>query len=780
MTWLAASIAAVIVVGAGLAVQFASSGRGPSQRGNPTADPVAAFVGSESCADCHETEAQLWRGSQHKHAMDHATETSVLGDFNDASFDYAGVRSHFFRKDGRFLVETDGPDGALATFEIGYTFGVDPLQQYLVEFSDGRLQALSIAWDSRPKEKGGQRWFHLYSNEAIGHNDILHWTKLNQNWNFMCAECHSTGVHKNYDAANDRFATTWAEISVGCEACHGQGSRHVRWAEDRQSWWPFGKGDDPSMGLLVRFDERSGVSWHQHPITGLPERGAAPQILRREIETCGLCHARRGALSEDWVPGRWLSETHAISTLDRGLYEADGQMLGEVYNYGSFKQSRMFAAGVTCSDCHDPHSAALRVPGDGTCSQCHAADRYATATHHHHDGADPPLDCASCHMPVRTYMAIDRRRDHSFRIPRPDVSAKLGPPNVCTDCHTDKSAEWAASAVERWYGPDRKGLQTYAEAFHAAWSDQPEAERLLAAVAADRGTPGMVRASALTELASHLTPANIDLARAGLADPDPMVRIGALDMLENAPPEQQWTLGSPSLSDVVRGVRIRAASLLASIPSTQLSVAERERFERAASEFIAAQRLNADRPESRAELGHFLARRGLVDEAEAEYRTALNLSPGSSPAAINLADLYRERGRDGEGESLLRRALAVSPQDAALHHALGLTLMRLKRPGDAIEELRRGAELDPDQARYAFVYAIGLQSSGRADDAMTVLEKSLALHPGDRDLLMALITFNRDAGSIKTALEYAERLARIVPANPDLARFIEDLRAQAK
>jgi len=781
MTWIAASIAAVIVVGGGLAVQFASNDGDPSPPANPPADAVAAFVGSETCADCHRTEAQLWRASQHKHAMDHATETSVLGDFNDASFDYAGVRSRFFRKDGRFLVETDGPDGALATFEIGYTFGVDPLQQYLVEFPDGRLQALSIAWDSRPKENGGQRWFHLYPNEAIGHDDILHWTKLNQNWNFMCAECHSTGVHKNYDAANDRFATTWAEISVGCEACHGQGSRHVRWAKDRQSWWwPFGKRDDPSMGLLVRFDERSGVSWQQHPTTGLPERGTAPQILRKEVETCGLCHARRGALSEDWIPGRWLSDTHAVSTLDRGLYEADGQMQGEVYNYGSFKQSRMFAAGVTCSDCHDPHSAALRVSRGATCLQCHAADRYAAETHHHHAGADPPLDCGSCHMPARTYMTIDRRHDHSFRISRPDVSVKLGIPNACTDCHTDKSAEWAASAVERWYGPRREGHQTYAEAFHAAWSGQPEAEQLLAAVAADAGTPGIAKASALTELASHLTPANIDLARAGLADPDPIVRIGALDMLENAPPELRWTLGSPSLSDEVRGVRIRAAVLLASIPTTQLPLVERERFEHAAAEFIAAQRLNADRPEARAELGNFLVQRGLVDQAEVEYKAALDLSPGSSPAAINLTDLYRQRGRDGEGESLLRRALAASPQDAALHHALGLTLVRLQRLGDAIEELRRAAELDPDQARYAFVYAIGLRSSGRADEAMTVLKASLALHPGDRDLLMALINFNRDARNTKAALEYAERLARIVPADPDLARLIEVLRAQAK
>jgi hypothetical protein len=273
---------------------------GLSQTGQETGTvDFCGVVGSETCAGCHRAHAELWQTSQHKHAMDHATDKSVLGDFADATFDYYGVKSRFFRKDGKFFVETDGPDGKLAVFEVKYTFGIDPLQQYLVEFPDGRLQALSLAWDSRPKEQGGQHWFHLYPNEDIKHDDILHWTKLNQNWNFMCAECHSTGVRKNYDAANDRYHTTWAEISVGCETCHGQGSRHVDWARDQKSWWPFGKHEDKSKGLAVRFDERSDVAWQQDPRTGNPQRNFAPSILRKEVETCGLCHARRAEFSEE-------------------------------------------------------------------------------------------------------------------------------------------------------------------------------------------------------------------------------------------------------------------------------------------------------------------------------------------------------------------------------------------------------------------------------------------------------------------------------------------------
>src|SRR5208283_3123515 len=343
----------------------------------------ARFVGSESCAGCHAKAYGAWQSSHHAHAMQHASAETVLGDFAQARFRYAGIESIFFRRDGKFFVHTDGADGKLADFEIKYTFGVDPLQQYLVEFPDGRLQALPLAWDGRPQDKGGQRWFHIYPNEEINHDDILHWTKLNQNWNFMCAECHSTGVRKNYDAAKDRFATSFAEISVGCEACHGQGSRHVDWAHARDRAWPFAKGEDPKMGLLVRFDERRGIAWTINAKTGNAERNFTPALLRKEVETCGLCHARRGVFSQDWIPGRELSDTHAVSPINRGLYQADGQMLDEVYNYGSFKQSKMFAAGVTCSDCHEPHGAALRAPGGDVCLQCHAADKYAGVAHRH-------------------------------------------------------------------------------------------------------------------------------------------------------------------------------------------------------------------------------------------------------------------------------------------------------------------------------------------------------------------------------------------------------------
>jgi tetratricopeptide (TPR) repeat protein len=742
---------------------------------------VAKFVGSKTCASCHRAEAALWRGSQHKHAMDHATDKSVLGNFNNTSFDYYGVHSRFFREDDKFFVETDGPDGKLATFEVKYTFGIYPLQQYLIEFPDGRIQALSIAWDTRPKEQGGQRWFHLYPNENIRHDDVLHWTKLNQNWNFMCAECHSTGLRKNYDAAKDRYATTWTEISVGCEACHGQGSNHVAWARSQKSWLWFNRRKDRTKGLLATFDERKGVIWSHDPRTGKVERNLPPNLLRTEVETCGRCHARRSEISEDWVPGQWLQQTHAIANpLSRDVYWADGQIrnVEESYNYVPFKQSRMFAAGVTCSDCHNPHSGKLRAAGTGVCLQCHAPQTYASATHSHHTQAKGAPNCISCHMPTRTYMVIDPRHDHSLRVPRPDLSVKLGTPNACNYCHTDKPAQWAADAVNRWFGAHRKGFQTYAAAFHAAWTDQANAEKLLASVAVDGEAPDVARASALIELAPFISHANADLARRGLSDPDPMVRIAAMDMLANVPSAQDWPLVAPLLSDPVRGVRIRAADLLAAVPSERQPQADREYFNSAAAELVASLKLNADRPESRSSLANFYARRGLTAEAEAEYKAALRLSPQFAPAAINLADLYRQLGRDGDAERTLKKAIILSPADAGLHHALGLTFARMKKLDEALGELRRASELEPNRARYSYVYAVALYSAGRRDEAMTVLKNTLAAHPNDRDTLLALIAYSRDSGDINEALAYANRLAQIRSNDPNLKALIEGLKRQ--
>jgi tetratricopeptide (TPR) repeat protein len=383
-------------------------------------------------------------------------------------------------------------------------------------------------------------------------------------------------------------------------------------------------------------------------------------------------------------------------------------------------------------------------------------------------------------MPVSTYMVIDKRHDHSLRIPRPDLSVKLGTPNACNNCHSDKSSQWAADAIEQWHGPTRKGFQNYADAFQASWTNHSDAATLLAMVAASPTTPAIARASALSELHSRVSPANIELARKGLVDSDPMVRIAALDMLDNLPGARIWPLVSPLLSDPSRGVRIRAVSVLATVPAASQPASDREAFERAAAEFIAAQRFNADRPEARSTLGNFFVLRGLTADAENEYKAGLRLSPQYAPAAINLADLYRQTGRDGDAEGVLRAAIASSAHDAGLHHSLGLTLTRQKRSDEALSEFRVATELEPERLRYAYVFAVALHTSGYVDESVRVLKESLVRHPDDRDTLLALVTFNRDAGDIVSALQYAEQLNRLAPNDRDLANLIRDLQSRVK
>ena len=768
-------VAMIVSAGAVALSYFLFGSDSMSSRQSVPSGPLA-FVGSETCASCHQKQAEAWRGSHHRHAMAHAAGATVRGDFADARFDNHGVQSHFFKRDGKFMVETDGPDGSMQTYEIKYTFGLEPLQQYLIEFPDGRLQALSIAWDTRPKDQGGQRWFHLYPDERINHTDILHWTKLNQNWNFMCAECHSTGVRKNYDAKTETYATKFAEISVGCEACHGQGSRHISWARNKQARWPSKQLEDSSMGLLVRYLERQNTTWPVDPVTGNAKRSIPPSTLRTEVESCGMCHARRGQISEDWKPGQWLSDTHQVSPLTRGLFHVDGQMLDEVFNYASFKQSKMFAAGVTCSDCHDPHSAKPRFAGDGVCLQCHSREKFSAPSHHRHASLTPAPTCASCHMPVRTYMVVDDRHDHSFRVPRPDLSVTTGAPNSCNDCHKDKTAAWAATAIESWHGPVRKGFQTYAPAFSAAATNAIGAGGMLAAVAGDPAVPSIARATALAELVSHVSPELLTLAQVSVTNSDPMVRIAALDMLERAPAAQIWPLVSPLLKDPVQGVRVRAAQLLAAVPTAQQPANERRFFDAAAREFVAAQQQNADRPEGRSSLGSFYARRGQIREAEAEFRAALRLSPQFAPAAINLADLLRVDGRDDGAEQILQNALSASPRDAGLHHARGLALVRLKRLDDALVSLGQAAEIDAGQPRYAYVYAVGLHSAGRTAEALDVLQRNAARHSADRETLSALMNFAQVAGNVPLALNAAEQLSKLTPGNRDLEALIARLK----
>jgi len=751
---------------------------GPGRASRTLGDqPAATYVGAQACAGCHAREHAAWAGSDHARAMQIASEATVLGDFADRRFAYAAVTSTFFRRDGRYMVRTDGPDGKLADFDVKYTFGVRPLQQYLLELPGGRLQALSIAWDARPRSSGGQRWFHLYPGEKLDFRDPLHWTRRQQNWNYMCADCHSTNVRKNYDATADRYATTWSEINVACEACHGPGSRHVAWAGATGAGQNYAAAD---KGLTVALRERRGVRWAIDPGSGNAKR-SVPRTTAIELGVCAQCHSRRSQISSDYAPGRPFLDHYLPALLTSPLYWPDGQQRDEVYNYGSFKQSKMFAAGVTCSDCHEPHSGALRAPGNQVCAQCHAPAKYDASTHHFHRAGGPGAECAGCHMPATRYMRIDPRHDHSLRVPRPEQSVALGVPSACTRCHTDRKADWAAAKVQSWYGHEPTGYQRFAEAFHAAETGAGAAAPELAAVAREPSQPGIVRASALARMPRDLgrSPSAVDAVRQGLADADPLVRRAAVAALESLGLEQRAALGAALLSDPSRLVRIEAARVLAPIRPETLEPSSRAAYARASEEFVAAQRTNDDRPEARTNLGTYFASRGRVPAAETELRAALALDPTFVPAYVNLADIYRAEQREPDVRRVLAEGLTAVPDDASLHYALGLALVRAQRPAEALTHLERAAARAPDNARFVYTYAVSLYSTGKTREAIAVLDKALPRHPSDRDILLALITFNRDQGALERARRYAEQLAAQYPDDADAQRLAAQLRARS-
>jgi predicted CXXCH cytochrome family protein len=695
--------------------------------------------------------------------MQYPTEHTVLGDFNDSSFAYSGVTSTFFKREGKYSVRTDGADGKLADFDIKYTFGVAPLQQYLVELAKGHVQAAPIAYDVRDRAAGGQRWFHLYPGENVDFRDELHWTRRSQNWNFMCADCHSTNIVKGYDAISDSYNTTYSEISVGCEACHGPGSAHLEWADHKTA--------DASLGLTVVLDERRDIRWTPDPATGQPRRSVA-RTSERELSVCAQCHARRSQIAEGYRAGQPFLDHYLPELLTPGLYHPDGQQRAEVYIWGSWLQSRMNAAGVTCSDCHDPHTEKLRLTGNGVCTQCHNA-RYDAPSHHHHAAHSPGGQCVACHMPATTYMVVDPRRDHSMRVPRPDESVTLGVPNACDRCHGDRGAAWAADSVRKWLGRDAVGYQSFARAFHGAQADDPSVAPALAQLAADGAQPGIVRASAAAHLA-ELGPFDPALAGELARDPDPLVRLAATRLAEALPAGERAGQVVSLLKDPRRAVRIESARVLAAAQGAIPETLE-PAWQTASEEYLATLRYAADRPESRAALGSFLSARGKTDEAQAAYSAALALDPQFVPAYANSADLWRSTGRDDQAAAVLERGIAQVPRAAALHYALGLTRVRLHQQSAALESLKRAAELDPMVARYTYVYAVALHSAGQAGQGIAILEQAQKRWPHDHDVLLGLASFQLEAGRTAAARRTASALIAAYPADPDARALAQQL-----
>ena len=733
----------------------------------------AQYIGKESCVACHTQETDQFTGSHHDLAMQHANSETVLGNFANAEFYANDVKTTFFKKDDKYFVTTDGVEGVLEDFEIKYTFGVDPLQQYLIEFPDGRLQALSVAWDSRSKDEGGQRWFHLYPEEKITYDDELHWTGLNHNWNYMCAECHSTKLEKNYDLEKNAFNTTWSEIDVSCEACHGPASNHLKLTQELTAAELI---DNTGKGFEVDFSDWSADDWEfkdNDTIASLKRERSSTAL----INSCGQCHSRRASMNTKENYKKSIDDAYIVSLLEPGLYHADGQVDDEVYVYGSFLQSKMYQAGVTCLDCHNSHNLKLRAEGNALCMQCHQENTYDNESHHFHKLETEASQCVSCHMPAKNYMVIDSRRDHSFRIPRPDLTIKTGSPNSCNQCHTDQSPEWAVDHIKDWYAKDSFDFH-YGEALHAANVGAANAESLLLQLLNDRSQPAIARATAMRSLTNYLNSNTFGTIYTATGSEDSLLRRSSIDALSTMAIADRHKLLKHLLEDEDKSVRIHAANILAPAVNINISDSDRETLLKVVDEFVTVQQLNGERAFSHVNLGNLYANLGENKKAQAAYETAIEKENRYIPAYINLADLYRRMGREEELQALLLEAIKADEDVAVFHYSMGLSLARQGKIEQATEALQQASNLDAENAQFLLAYAIALNSDGKTEDALAELKIYHQKHPMNGQILMTLSTINRDKGNIKESLFYAEKMLELVPDNPQVQEYIKTLQQE--
>lgn len=785
------------------------------------------YVGRESCIKCHSTQHEEWQGSFHDKAMDLATPETVLGDFNDAEFMQFDIPSRMYRRDGKYYIHTEGPDGKLADFEIKYVFGVDPLQQYMVEFDRpadmpeseiARVQVLRISWDTRNK-----KWFYLPPPdvaEKLSPDDDLHWTGIAQRWNTMCADCHSTNLQKNFDTETRTYHTTFSEIDVSCEACHGPGSVHVELASARSLFW------DRKLGYgLARLKDKS------HPET--------------EIQTCAKCHSRRRVVHEDFRPGRNFYDYYANDLLRENTYHADGQILDEVYEHGSFLQSKMYHKGIRCTDCHNPHTTRVKHEGNKLCTSCHAHSpgKYDSPSHHNHEPGSKGSLCVECHMPASTYMEVDPRRDHSLRVPRPDLSVELGTPNACTGCHLhtpprnlpqaqDKRVldpaqrakfrqyndwivaaredqavrheltrldTWARDHTKRWFSGKASPPDHYALALAAARANKPDAEKLLLQLVRNRQAPAVARATALTHLAQFDSPDVLVAARRSLADPDPQVRSSAIGLYEQelaqalakdgpgssmkyTPPLVSDLL--PLLTDDTRLVRSEAGRVLARLSAYKrrylLSGQERELLLVAIEEFKAHLLAENDRSGAHMSLGVLYEALGQEADAEAAYQTAIDVEPRTVGPRTNLAALYDRLADEAEASA---EAAAKSQDNDALQRAV----VDVQRRRDAAAKLRReelaflarDAALAPKNADVQYRYGMSLYLHNQEPEAEAALLKAEKLTPDSTAPVLALALLYQKQMRWDDALHYAERVVKLSPRDPTYQQMLAEIKKQA-
>ena len=722
----------------------------------------AEFVGGKECISCHQREYNLWKGSDHDNAMDYANDSTVLGNFNNAAVRFRGIESKFYKRDGKFYVYTEGIDGKMMEFKVAYTFGVRPLQQYLIPFDKGRYQCLPIAWDTENK-----KWFDMagmvYTPDELKPDSWLYWTNQAQNWNGVCAECHSTKLVKNYDIEKDSFNTTWSDIDVNCEACHGPGSRHIEWAN-----LPEGSRDsDKEMGLVV---QTSGTTSKQY------------------IEACAPCHSRRTSLSDNDHRSNEYYNNYRPVLITPPLYYADGKILEEDYVFGSFTQSKMYMNDVKCGDCHDSHSLKLKFDGNALCTQCHRAEEYDNYKHHFHKytnekgetvidkfGNKQPVGsgtlCKNCHMPGKYYMGIDFRWDHSLRIPRPDISEKYGIPNACNDCHADKSYKWAEGYIKRFYGEQKK--TGYPEILAAAVNHESGEDTALIKLIKNDLYPEIVRATGLQYLAGYENDKADSVIVEMLNNPEPIIRETAVNVLRTNEPDKLVALLVPLLNDPVKIVRTAAAYRLSIVKKENLTEIQHKNYNRVIGEYLNSLKYTADFPTGKFNLGNYYSNTGDYQKAEKFYNNAIKSDSLIYEAKVNLAMLYYNHGELNKAKNLFLNIAEHNTGFKGSYYYLGLLTAEQKKYKEAAGYLEKAAKQKNPNPRVYYNLGLVYQYLKEQKKAEEILLKGYSKMPENFDMIYALSDFYFKSGNKKKALLYANEIRKKFPDNPLGKQLIE-------
>ncbi|MEK0451210.1 MAG: hypothetical protein RL088_3478 [Verrucomicrobiota bacterium] len=707
----------------------------------PEASVFPKYAGSKSCRECHEAQFAPWEKSNHGLA-----ERAISPEMDRAAFEPGREFKHGTQtstasvKDGRYVVETVGFDGKKEPYSVARVVGNDPLRQFVVERPGGRFQTLEVAFDPHKGE-----WLNVYGNEDRQSGEWGYWTGRGMNWNTMCASCHNTRLRKNYDASADVFRTSMAEMSVGCEACHGPMKAHVDWQRAN----PGVKSPDPTVKKLDR-----------------------DQVF----DTCGSCHARRRELTGDFVPGDRFSAHFQLTTVDESdLYFPDGTVRDELYEYGSFLSSKMHHAGVRCIDCHDPHRAKPMLVGNDLCQRCHGGGATApggtvrapvVSPELHSFHKDPSVICQSCHMPVTVYMQRHPRHDHSFSIPDPLLTKENGTPNACNLCHKDKDVDWAIAAATTWWGPKLERPTRERARLVAAVRKGPQPAAPIVAMA--RSEPSPYWKAALLKLIAVSVP-EADTGRVFLEyaqHADPLVRTAAVQALEGrlaAGDAAAQQVLVRKLEDPDRSVRVAAAWALRSSLTAGA---------RAADELAHTLQLGADQPLGQLALGALALAQGRLEDAIRHHEKAVSWDARSAGIRHEYAVLLAEAGRFNESLAQIREAVKLEPGNPEFRYKLALALNETGGLPAAIPEFEQAVKLDPNHARAWYNLGLARNQLGNPKGAVGALLSAAKADPRDPRIPYALATIHAAQGRLNEARAAAEDALRIDPGMPEALRFL--------